>query len=112
MVQVTLVVSADAVPVIVIVASEVETMVKPGEMIFRVGRVVGGVVGVVGVGAGVGSAGGVGGVAAACRVMDSTRDAMLPAPSVAVTVMIFIPTFRGTTGILQLDEPFALPEGP
>jgi hypothetical protein len=100
LVHVTDVVSADAVPLIVITVATVETMVEPGEVIASAGGAVAG-----GVGLG-------GGFVAASRVMLSTRDAMLPAPSDAVTVMIFVPRFSGTRGILHVDEPVAFPDSP
>ena len=37
---------------------------------------------------------------------------MLPPLSNAVTVTMFVPLFRGTTGMLQTDEPEAWPDGP
>jgi len=107
--HVTLVVFADAVPLTIIVAAEVETMVKPGEVIFRAGGVPAGDVGATGApGVGGGFPGGAV-VVAAWRVIVNTRDAMLPALSDAVTVMMFVPMFSGTTGILQFAEPLALP---
>ena len=102
--HVTLVVSAEAVPLIATIDADVETILKPGDVIFSAGGALEGGVGAVGVG--------VVGVVAVCRVTVSTRDALAPVPSVAITVTILVPIFNGTTGMLQLVEPLALPDGP
>jgi len=114
--QVTEVTSPEAVPMIAIVAAEVETIVNPGEVIFRPGGAPDGGAGLDGVGEdgeeGAGFPGFAGVPDAVWRATVITREATQPVPSVAVTVIIFIPRFRGTTGILQSGAPAALPEGP
>src|SRR5581483_9056773 len=117
--QVTEVTSAGAVPLTAMLAAEVDTMVKAGDVMFRFGGAPelgvrfeeGGVVG----GGEVGFPGfdGVVGFAVdACLVTVTTREATVPALSTAVTVIVFVPTFSGTTGMLQIDVPSALPDAP
>ena len=114
--QVTDVTSADAVPLMAMAAAEVETIVNPGDVIFKPGGAPDAGAGLDGGGAvGGGETGfpGLGGFPnAACRVTVTTREAIVPTPSMAVTVMMFVPTFNGTTGMLQIDVPPALPDVP
>jgi hypothetical protein len=111
LVHVTDVTSLDAVPAIAMLSADVETIVKPGVVILRLGGAAAGGGGAVGV---VGELGVVGGEAggAACRFTVVTLEATLPAPSTAVTVTMFNPRFSGTTAIVQTLDPLAVPEGP
>ena len=103
LVQVTEVTLADAVPLSVMLASDVETMLIGGEVIANDG-------GPEGVG-GVGGAGG-GGATGACLVTDSSAEAVWPALSVTMTVMWFRPRPNAIEAMVHAAAPAAWPDPP
>jgi hypothetical protein len=107
--------SVDAVPLTVIVGAEVETTVNAGDVIFRAGGPPDDDAGFAGGAVGGGEPGvpGLDGVPGEVSLVTATtREAIVPASSTAVTVMMFMPRFSGTTGMFQIDVPLALPDGP
>ena len=80
----------EAVPRSVIAASDVETMVKAGEVMRRAGKA----------------------PPPSCRVTVRLRASFVPAASVAVIVITFAPALSGTAAMVHRAVPDAVPEAP
>src|SRR5207247_163503 len=82
---------SDAVPLRLILPAEVESSIDPGERICTVGATES---------------------VSVARVTRTVFDAVLPAPSLTVTVIWLAPTDRGSHGMVQFAFPEAAPDPP